>query len=1011
MLFLAKVLDNPNGQKLANIVLAVLSCGMLFFSFNYSYISGIEGPQTYMFDQIDGIKDIIFTLTPNAKPYYLGFFIIDFFWPLSFLFVIGLYFTAHLVSLKTSKTSGYITVWSIFALIAYGLDVCENIQYLSSNCCLHFIVPLKTLFYGLAIIYPLIIAYIKSDKDFFRDFIRFLRSAYISLIIIVLIAILMAFIPQGVTIMIHLLESPFNFIVAIFLINFLSVLVSHYPVYVGFAINKNFTKKYDLGMSKNNFLGLGIIIYFTKKYYESKEIGISSSFKRFNRYLGVILLCIWSCALIIAAQSYINFGIELLSIFFLLLFLSILYYNHRSEIKENISNRRDSIELSDNNSFEDVLISIEAFCRRYKLLFIVFLVLVLVSATNVFVYGWSKQTLCSGILLSFVNIVFYIEFRLARSFFKYLYIHPANKAVFAEPSEDELISRELPVPKPFDLKYFINRHGFSQHRSHIGFKCLSRFSDNQYYIKSFRVAGILTFLYLLASNILIESVDQWASSINIVVSFLIIAYSGVVILLKHWIFYRYEFLDKTRPLNELLRLKKYVSFYSKYMPIILLLLIVGLSISRSYLNRIHQLKLLPQETELCIEDYMKNYEARLDSNDRYFSIASDGGGLKANLWNLLVLNESQEFVEKSFLMSGVSGGSLGIGNYINLLSKPATERESIIDQIGNANILAIDVAGLFLRDYFLSYTLSLNKDRSYYGMWEYAKRFGISQSDFDKVPYRSRWLDIYQQEDKQIPMLNINASSTTYKQGYALSVCHNEQLMPASIDMVGFKSKAQTISYYNAISTSNRFPFASPAAKIMGKGYFVDGGYFENSGILAAENIFNMVKVYRSNIDTIDLKHTILNIRNGKLDWVKAFMNYHNFDVDSLRLEIRETQEIGAMINTLVNLDKKPMALRERREINDPESIRYIFMPHLLSLKDIELAIGGKVKIDYNLVRAINKNNEQIHKILSDYPDYKLEDWGVVMPPLARLLSNPGVKYEFAMAKARIFSPEDLINY
>lgn len=1000
------LLKHPNGQKIMNVVLGVLSCAMIYFSFNYSFVSGIEGPQTSMFHQIDDIKSIVFSITPAARVYYLGFFISDFLWPLSLLLVIGLYFKSYLIKIGKPNTNKIFLIWFIIGMFAYVLDVCENIQYLSSNCCLNIIVPLKMVFYGLSFIVPLIVAYVNSTSDFLSDFIKFIRSAYISLLIIFLIALLMAFIPQGVTIMIHLLESPFNFVVSIFLINFLSVLVSHYPVYIGFAINKNFTEKYDLGMSKQNFLGLGIIIYFTKKYHESKVVGINSSFKKFNRYLGVILLCIWSCALIIAAESYINFGIELLSIFFLLFALSVFYYNHRSTIKEKISDRRDALDLSNEEEFKSTLDDIVSFCKSYKLLLIVFAVLLLVSTYNVYAFGWSRQTLSSAILLSVVNIVFYIEFRLSRSFFKYLAINTTNKTVFAEPTKDCLMSRDIPEPKPFDLAYFIKRKDHSLAMSHRALKWLSRFSDNQFYIKTFRAAGIVTFLYLFASNVFIGSVASWASAINVILSFLIIAYSVVVILLKHWIFYRYEFASNDRPLNELTSLKKYAIYYSKYLPISLVLFVAILSISRSYLNRIHEFNLIPQGPELCFDDYVSEHHLQKDSTDHYLSIASDGGGLKANLWNLLVLNENPRIVNQAFLMSGVSGGSMGIANYLNLLKVPQSERSLIIDQIGNANILAIDASGLLLRDYIMSYTTLRNKDRSYYGMRHYAENLGLKEQDYDNKPYRSHWLDIYNHRQSKLPMLNINASSTTYKQGYALSVCHSDELMPASIDMVGFPAQDTTISYYNAVSTSNRFPFASPAAKILGKGYFVDGGYFENSGILAAENIFNMLKKELIKEDSsLYLKHKIINIRNGKSDWVKAFMKHHRFDSDSLRLQIRETQEIGAMINTLVNLDKKPMALRERREISDPESIEYIYMPHLIQLSDIEVAIGGDIKVSYKLMKAIKDNNMQISKVLAAYPEYQLEEWGIVMPPLARLLSNPGVKYEFAMAKAGVFTP------
>ena len=273
---------------------------------------------------------------------------------------------------------------------------------------------------------------------------------------------------------------------------------------------------------------------------------------------------------------------------------------------------------------------------------------------------------------------------------------------------------------------------------------------------------------------------------------------------------------------------------------------------------------------------------------------------------------------------------------------------------------------------------------------------GMDEDQFRKTSFRCYWGDLYRKNP--IPLLNINSSSTSYKQGYALSVSHPKGFMPSAIDILDFEGD-RSISYYNAVGTSNRFPFASPAAKIEGKGYFVDGGYFDNSGILAAQNIFEMGQTIQG-FDSMNYKHVIINIRNGKSDWVRQFVKEFEKRNGSILEEIQKTEEIGAIVNTLANIDKHPEALRGKLEISTEERIRYIFMPHIISLDGICSEIGGEAKITKTLITAIRENNQVICTALREYEDYKLDQWGVVTPPLARLLAEPAVQYEKAMVES-----------
>jgi hypothetical protein len=72
-------------------------------------------------------------------------------------------------------------------------------------------------------------------------------------------------------------------------------------------------------------------------------------------------------------------------------------------------------------------------------------------------------------------------------------------------------------------------------------------------------------------------------------------------------------------------------------------------------------------------------------------------------------------------------------------------------------------------------------------------------------------------------------------------------------------------------------------------------------------------------------------------------------------------------------------------------------MPHKMTYEKVRAILKADVDNPLALMDSIQKNNEAIDKALKDYKDYEFEKWGVVEPPLARLLSEPAVQYQKAM--------------
>ena len=999
---------------------------MIYSSAQFCTISGLDHPQFEEVDQLETIysqvvsaKDAADISSSKVLYYYELFFAIDFIWAFLLLWLLSKLMWSIGKEVDYDRRGLFKCLWVISALIAYSFDIWENLSYLffHEQQMMEKIVGIKMIGYAFAIVLPFISHVFHSNKKYLEAIVRFLRSSYISLLIIAFIGGLMTVIPQGGTIVIDLLERPWNIIGAFILINFLAVLVSHYPTYFEFKNDNSLRNDFEFTMS-NNFWGFGLITYYRtgRNKVNLDKIKIDT----LRRSLGILLLCTWLIALLYPIQSYLYPCINSTFIFFLSLVLFVYYHHHRYGQKKELSNKMQKFEHDKTEEkFYAAYNSVQDFVGTYFTIGILFILIGLLFISLAFTGGWHLNLNAYAAIFVVVNIFFFIEFRICRSLLQYIYWNEDNYSAFLkktlEPSQVQAMGhiKEVKWGKFDNFQQAFYECGlFQPTKKNWFYLWFARWSDNVYYLKGLRWAGLATLVFFVVSNVFINITANHFNAINIVCAFLILMYSLIAISIKHWVYYRVKplntngLLSKNIYKNISVNWDKYYLRFTKVFPLLLIVILAVLTLIRPYTNKIHSLDII-DEDEQCIvahEQYFNDFTKRNPSKgSAVLSIASDGGGLKANLFNMLALHqlveENKDTLSAVLTMSGVSGGSLGLGNYwvLHNRTRNVEEKERLILKVGNANILAIDAAGMFMRDFVLSFTGKCNDDRSHFGMNHYAKTLGMEEDVFREQSFRCYWAKLY--KESPIPLLNINTSSTSHRQGYALSVSHPKNSLPSSIDILNIK-EGKSISYYNAVGTSNRFPFASPAARIKGKGYFVDGGYFENSGILAAQNIFKMGQTIEV-FDTMNYKHVIVNIRNGKGDWVRQFVKEFEKRNGELLHSIKKTEEIGAIIHTLINIDKHPESLRGQLENNSQDSIVYIMLPHIISLGDIRNEIGGKIKISRKLMKAIEENNRIIRNELSQSDNqYNYEKWGVVTPPLARLLADPAVLYEKVMVES-----------
>ena len=91
--------------------------------------------------------------------------------------------------------------------IAIVADIIENITYLTGNLWFRQIETIKSGAIALFILGFLLYVYINTDKSRYMQWSKFVRSSYISIIILILIGFGLTLLPQGATLIVHLFES------------------------------------------------------------------------------------------------------------------------------------------------------------------------------------------------------------------------------------------------------------------------------------------------------------------------------------------------------------------------------------------------------------------------------------------------------------------------------------------------------------------------------------------------------------------------------------------------------------------------------------------------------------------------------------------------------------------------------------------------------------------------------------------------------------------------------------
>ena len=1006
--------------------LLIVSTVMLRFSKIFSTQTGMSHPQF-------GFKGYNPTTFKNLTSYlsenyfsFKGFFFADMFYLLALWWVMYTLFKKikprknRIESFRKQISKGLIGL----GIISVVADVIENLSYWTGNLWLPAVESIKTASMALLLVSILLYAIINIKSEGRSLIKKFLRSGYISIIILVLIGFGLTLLPQGATLIVHLFEAGsipglISIVCSVFFVNVLAIILSIYPKYLEFRIS-NEEEKVDWHMTEQKW-GFGIITYKLNKSDDSRLV--------LGRYsLGILVYIAWFYIMYKAFALYGLTWFEPLAATTLLGGLYLIVAGHyflkfRKERSAFYSKLfRGTLEEAD-------LSKIRKWVKLYIIWMISTFIFGLICLGVYYTLGWHIVSFIFSLCFIFCNASCFILFRFTRVLLVFAkgnfdHIKWVNEKDFKE--EQSNAKMEAFFNSNSDWSYIFKGKVWDY---------FIDFSSNYIFLRRLQLAGFVSLFLLLASNlILVFGNVTIFSSIPILLAFLVNFYVIIILYVKHLIFYdsskmsRY-FLHKRIKESPGIDMKgieltpkekdKFVLKKLVIMPLAILIVLFGLKGVKNF----HKMNFVDTKSYMRVDDYKTHLEKHTAEKNinRLAKVASFGGGLKSNLWNLLVLNKlesevlkkdgKRSFLDYCFSFSGVSGGAVGLGNYLALdfaAREKGLVKMKAIEDIGNENVLSIDMAGLLVHDFVMgSFKIAgngRNKDRSYYAMERYIEILSNGNKEckelLSETSQQDAWYEMYKSRG-HIPALIINTASTGPFPGVAFSLESEylekvgEKVFPGYILL---EENEKDLRYYDAISTSNRFPIMSPSAQVDHKGFFLDGGYFENSGLLTSSYFQRYLQSASEKLDTTPV--ITINVINSKSDYIRKF-------IDTLVTEdiiINSATNISAIISGVTDINKLPNVLRsaEGEYVEGGDKFMSIYLPHMISTADIESLLGGTVKFTPKILKAITENNNKVRNAIQTYArennlDLNIATRGIVEPPLARTLSKYAVIYQQAM--------------
>ena len=784
---------------------------------------------------------------------------------------------------------------------------------------------------------------------------------------------------QAFTMLVDLIEnelSRFSLFLSFLLINALAIVLSHYPIYTYYAANLNNSGNYTEWEIRHPikfwpFRKFPVYVFTTKKGTDYKP----DNWANYLRYLlGLLIHFVWIHFIISSFAPNLIFESFPLStlkmVIYPLLIVPFLAYIFLKEKFSRYQSRQndDGSPLSE-ETIQKNGVKLQILYRRLGITyFAVAIISLLLLIITIFVANFSPGGFIVILLTSYAFMFNYVFFRLLRT----------RLNVILQTLNSTLL---LPIYIFINLLKFLRK------------------SEN--YLALFNFNFIISIAIIVYSSI--ASVKGWD------------LYNGIPILLAFFYFYyfiiaslgKYFFVAKKLSLFNTRKFKILFTVCGLLIVLVLVNKFFGVEVTTHQLDLVENTKYEISETQFL------NSLIKKDTKILFF-IASHGGGLKANVWTLNVLNTLQEethgkLLDNTVALSGASGGSLGLALYTGLFRIDSTDTASIqrkIDSLSHQNYTSIDLTFTFGLDTYrkiwpLNQKIGL-RDRPYYKMRKYQNIIEDTRSTrLSTYSYRDYWNETYNKTG-YFPSLIMNTSGIKGNRGILWSVRPNDfnSIFPFAENLADL-SHNKTLPFYQAVSTTNRFPIFSPAAKIPGYGHYIDAGAIDNSGLLGCLDIHNYL--LRKTDITNDRTIAYIEIINSKSLYVNYLVEKFKSEnhIPHIDKNEDETDNIVVDLKTGLNLDKIPGYLSDYMSnlaASTGSNVKYfqIFMPHKVSMADVIGFLRGTIdepEVEKLLVDFLVRENDQI-LTLTEKPEKSFFDpWEYYEPTLSRHLSKSSILY------------------
>lgn len=832
---------------------------------------------------------------------------------------------------------------------------------------------------------------------------KFGKSSYLSLLCLGVIMLLVQALEQANTLLVDMIESDHTSLILCFVvISVFASVLSHYPRYIYYAENINNSRNQHKWYA---YKWLGYPIFVFSKIDRKYKQDFKAKFLR--HALGLVIFIIWHYYIYQTFYPKLHFNqFNIIAIKTITFVLSIVPALILMWLLHQFDNHQDAIiDAKSDTAKDDAKANKSKFVKQGVKGLFIFISVILISGVVVAftaemsIYGYWLLQLFTTLLA-----VLYIMFRVFR--------------VYAKTVD-------------FDRYYFLS--------SSVG------------YLRYYVIFFLLVIAFMVYSNIAVFYNWRLFNAMLILLCFFFVCYYILACLLKYFFMltifktqkkdllenpyvteksYWYssgvlaENRNRLLPLEDQKRFSEKRQIIASFITLIAIILFIVSYTSETKVHELQVFKTPKQENVLMLEAFKDSLRDR--TNKPLFFVASHGGGLKANIWTMKVLNEIQtqtngEFLNQTVSFSGASGGMMGESLYSILGGKYINDYKTIgnlINDVAEENFVSKDLALMlgydFVRKLYPLSEIGAYRDRSYYSMVTYRNILeNNSSKTLDSTSFNSYWKTHIFDKAGYFPSLIVNTAKTNGRRGVFYSVKYpqdstifynSDNLSQLYFDDTPNYQK-RAIAYYEAVSSTNRFPALSPAAKIKGYGHYIDAGALDNSGLLSSLDLHN----YLQRDATLNTKKVFVEIVNGRNNYIWYLIQKFKEEekIKHIQLDEIEQDNIVADLKTGFNLDKIPNYLSGfmKNYSKDP-NIEYIpiYLPFQIEFSEVQNFLGAEHLINntqQNLLKAfLKRENTALKETINDHGPV----WETYEPTLARALSNSTILYYDRIIDSQIFA-------